>query len=102
LVLAGDDRAISIMMAYFEKHQSSPLWRSDYDVSEPGALVLIAYGIAGGANPPAIVGTPISERRFVSGAVTLAVALGTEDSGFKERWIHWWETHKDAPVATAT
>jgi hypothetical protein len=101
LVRVGDDRAVRIMMTYFETHRSNALWRWDYDVWNPGVLTLIAGGIGGGANVSAVVGTPIAERRTLPDLPTFPSTNNVKANEFKQAWINWWEMHKGSRLSLA-
>jgi hypothetical protein len=106
LVIVGDDRAISIMMAYFENHRADKLFRYEGDYYSANTLMDIAYGISGGG---AYEGTPaIGERRSLPNVPKFPYSSVFDDPAatvpgptFKDAWINWWEQHKGAPLTVA-
>jgi hypothetical protein len=86
-------------MAYFEKHQSEPLWQDFGDVSGPSKLLLASEGIGGGANTPTTVGIPIAERRLLPELPTVPVY--GKDIEYKQAWIGWWTKHQGTRLSVA-
>lgn len=103
LGIVGDDRAISVMMTYFEQHRADKAMTNQGDYMGGSPLTSIAV-IIGSPNyaPPSI-----GQRRLIPGISTLPLEPGgnpveiVEGKEFKEAWINWWEMHKDEPLTVA-